>query len=348
VLSNSPDALVSYGWNDRVLALYNNCVATHTGGVIDAPDAFPARVVRIERSACFAIGPDGTDLMLASHPLPVVGDWVVAVPGSVRQILPRWSMLTRLDADGDSVQTIASNIDIVAIVSPADRSSPARVERELALAWDSGAVPLVVVTKTDLDSEGVVDRLTERLVGVDVIPVCATGHVGIEALTARLQPDRTAVLLGPSGAGKSTLANALLGTDRLATGAVRDDDGRGRHTTTSRQMVSIPGGGVLIDTPGLRSLGLGGDIDVSIGFADIREFASRCRFSDCRHEDEPGCAVTAAVATGKLDPDRLASFRKLAREAAWEQRRHDPLLRREERQLWRQRTREVRAKRNRR
>ncbi len=165
----------------------------------------------------------------------------------------------------------------------------------------------------------------------------------MQDLRDRLRPARTAVLLGPSGAGKSTLANALVGTEVLATGAVRDSDQRGRHITTSRQLVSVPGGGVLIDAPGLRSMGLAGDVTVQAAFPDIDALAAHCRFSDCRHQTEPGCAVVAAAALGELDVERLASFRKLERQAAAEARRSDPLLRRSERSELKARARSVRG-----
>ncbi len=339
------DALVPYGWSDRVMALYTSA-ADEVDRRSTAPttiELIPARVTRVERSACIAVGPDGVERSLRAASLPAVGDWVVAGDGEVREILPRWSALARADPDGNGVQTLAADLDLVLVTAPADRASAARVERELALAWDSGALPLVVVTKCDLDAAGVVGELTARLQGVDVLAVSAATGAGVEDLRARLAPNHTAVLLGPSGAGKSTLANALLGSDTLATGAVREGDARGRHTTTSRQLVAVPGGGVLIDTPGLRSLGLHGDLDISAGFPEVSELAERCRFADCRHEDEPGCAVTEALAAGELDPDRLESFHKLAREAAWEQRRHDPLKRRESLRQWKAITKASRA-----
>jgi ribosome biogenesis GTPase len=187
--------------------------------------------------------------------------------------------------------------------------------------------------------------LQARLAGVDVIATSVATGVGIEAVAGWLRPDRTAVLLGPSGAGKSSLANILLGTGRLATGAVRGADHRGRHTTSSRQLVAIPGGGVLIDTPGLRSLALGEGVGGAIEqvFPEIDELAGACRFADCSHEVEPGCAVVGAVAAGGLDPARLASYHKLQKETAAAARRVDPLLRKAELSVWKARTRSVRA-----
>ncbi len=180
--------------------------------------------------------------------------------------------------------------------------------------------------------------LAERLVGVEVLGTSARDRAGVDAVARLLAPDRTAVLLGPSGAGKSTLINSLLGEERLATAAVRDEDARGRHTTTTRDLVAIPSGGVVIDTPGLRSLGLGADRDVGMAsaFADILELAEACRFRDCRHESEPDCAVLEAVRSGGLDADRFASYSKLAGELAYEERRVDPAAARAERERWKQ------------
>jgi ribosome biogenesis GTPase len=343
VFSLIPGALVAYGFNDRVLALLTRVI--NDGDLSsDSPDHYPARVTRVERTECVVVGPDGRDHHLRAQPLPAVGDWVIAAAGAVRQILPRSSTLQRGDPSGAGVQTLAANLDLVVVTTPADRSSATRVEREIAVAWDSGAVPLVVVTKADLDAAGVTAGLGARLVGVDVVAVSVVNGEGIPALRARLRPDRTAVLIGPSGAGKSTLANAIIGSDVLTTGEVRVDDRRGRHTTTSRQLIAIPGGGVLIDTPGLRSLGLTADVDIGAGFPDVEALAARCRFADCRHDGEPGCAVAEALLTGTLDPDRWRSFDKLAREAAWEHRRHEPLAQQTQRRVWKARTKDARAR----
>ena len=189
-----------------------------------------------------------------------------------------------MDPHGDRLQVLAANVDLVLVTCPADRPSIERVERETVLAWDAGAQPAVLVTKADLDADGARGaRSRDRLVGVDVLQTSAHDRAGVDDVAALLAPDRTAVVLGPSGAGKSTLINALLGEDRLATAAVRDEDARGRHTTTTRDLVAIPSGGVVIDTPGLRSLGLGTDRDVGMAnaFADIAELAEGCRFRDC-------------------------------------------------------------------
>ena len=328
-----PGALAAYGWNDRVLALFAE---------VDQPVLEPARVVRVERSACSAVFPDGAARWLHAAVLPSVGDWIAVRGEAVHAVLPRWSELSRADPAGASVQVLAANVDLVLITAPADRLSPARVERELAVAWDSGAQPVVVLTKADLAAVGVEEALAARLVGVDVLAASAPTGRGVSELSQRLRPARTAVLLGPSGAGKSTLANALIGDEVLATGAVREGDQRGRHTTTSRQLVALPGGGVLIDTPGLRSLALGRDVPLDQAFPDIERLAAACRFSDCGHRAEPGCEVVAAASRGELDHERLTSFHKLQREAAAEARRTDPLLRRAEVSIWKSRAKSAR------
>jgi ribosome biogenesis GTPase len=320
--------LPAVGWNDRVLALFND---------LDDPSLEPARVCRVERSACI-VATATADRAVRQPSDPVaVGDWVALDGDVIRAVIPRWSVLARSDPDQHGVQLLAANVDLVFVAAPLDRLSPARVERELTVAWQSGALPCVVVTKCDDPAPETVEALERRLVGVDVVATSAVVGRGVDDLRALLRPGRTAVLLGPSGAGKSTLANALVGEDLLATGAVRGGDHRGRHTTTARQLVAVPGGGVLIDTPGLRSLSLAGAPDVDAAFPDVEALSRRCRFSDCRHEQEPACAVTAAVADGTLDRGRLDSYRKLQREVDADRRRFDPAAREAYMRVWKAR-----------
>ena len=238
---------------------------------------------------------------------------------------------------------LAANVDVVLITAPADRLSPTRVERELVIAWDSGARPVVVLTKLDLASPGAADELAVRLGPVDVIVTSAVSGDGVDALRRLLVHPVTAAFLGPSGAGKSTLINALLGEERLAVAEVRDEDRRGRHTTTSRQLVPLPSGGSVIDMPGLRSLGTDASDEAMVAaFPEIDQLAAHCRFADCAHDREPGCAVVAAVDAGTLDSARLASYDKLIRETAFERRRTDPLARQDEERVWKTRTKEQR------
>jgi ribosome biogenesis GTPase len=242
--------------------------------------------------------------------LPVTGDWVALADHDVDLVLPRWSALERGN------QILATNVDVVFVVASLDRPlNLNRIERELVLGWDSGARPVVVLTKADANPDAgmLAKTVSARAAGVDVVTTSAATGEGIDEVAGHLRPNRTGVLLGPSGAGKSTLVNRLLGVAEQATGEVREGDHKGRHTTSSRHLAVVPAGGVLIDTPGLRSVGLPSAAEggVALAFPDIEEIAVACRFRDCRHAGEPGCAVAAAVDDGRLDPDRVASYRKL-------------------------------------
>jgi ribosome biogenesis GTPase len=296
----SPGALVALGWNARIAAEYRQRAGDSTE---------LARVVRVERTQSCAIGGDGGERVITAPSTPAVGDWVVLADGHVVDVLPRSSVLTRVDPDEVRIQTLAANLDLVIITVPADRPSPARIDRELAIAWASGAEPFVCLTKGDLAPPDLVASLRARLGGLEVTVTSAARNEGIDDLRRLLAPNRTAVLLGPSGAGKSTLANALVGNDDLATGSVRADR-RGRHTTTSRQLVIVPTGGIIIDTPGVRALALAEDTIEQV-FPEIAALVRSCRFANCAHEREPGCAVVKALVAGKIDHDRLARYRKL-------------------------------------
>jgi ribosome biogenesis GTPase / thiamine phosphate phosphatase len=338
VIAEPAATLRSLGWDDRVAARWAD--------IADA-DRVPGRVVRVDRGACL-VGTGGADVH-ARTPAPVaVGDWV-AVRGTpddaaVVAVADRWSALQRRDPSGRT-QLLAVNVDLVFVTAPADRLSLTRVERETVMGWDSGARPVVLLTKCDLAAPGTHDDVAARLVGVDVIAVSIMTGQGVREVAALLQPSATGVLLGPSGAGKSSLANALLGTSRLPTAEVRAGDRRGRHTTAVRELVPVPGGGVLIDTPGLRSLSLALDHGgLAAGFPEIAALARSCRFGDCTHEHEPDCAVTEAVRSGGLPGERLASYHKLRRALAFEARRDDPLAQQAERDLWKQRMKDYRRR----
>jgi ribosome biogenesis GTPase / thiamine phosphate phosphatase len=262
---------------------------------------------------------------------PGVGDFVALIPRpgdvqtTIEHVLPRRTALVRKEAGFRTEgQVLAANIDYVWIVSSLTRElSARRIERFMSVAWDSGAQPVIVLTKADLDDADseMVAEVQAAAVGAEIVTTSAvTGH-GLDALRTLLAGDRTAALVGSSGVGKSTLVNALVGEERLATLPTRDD-AVGRHTTTHRELVRVPTGGLLVDTPGLREL-LAWDGDDSLGdvYADIEELETRCRFRDCRHRSEPGCAITAALASGDLDPDRLRQREKLRRELAFAERR---------------------------
>jgi ribosome biogenesis GTPase / thiamine phosphate phosphatase len=257
----------------------------------------------------------------------------------IEAVLERASAIARGDpGKGTAARVLAANVDTVFVVHPiAAPPNLRRIERELALAWDSGAVPVVVLTKADLSADPAAARAAVETVafGVDVLLTSALAGEGVAPLLAYLAGQRTAVLIGPSGAGKSTLANALLGEQRQATREVRLSDGRGRHQTVARELLLLPGGGLLIDTPGLRSLGLAGaEEGIASTFPEIGQLAPSCRFGDCTHESEPGCAVRAAVEAGELPAERLASYHKLVRESQVAAMKTDLRLRAEEQRKW--------------
>ncbi|MGW2890824.1 ribosome small subunit-dependent GTPase A [Streptomyces griseoruber] len=367
--SSSSHPLAPYGWDADWEAEF-------------APFAeqglLPGRVVRVDRGLCDVVTTDGvvradTEFVVPRDPMKVVctGDWVAVDPeGSdplyVRTLLPRRTAFVRSTSSKRSEgQVLATNIDHVVIcVSLAVELDLGRIERYLALAmscssgeallhksalsWESGAQPVVVLTKADLVPDPVVlthlvQDVETSAPGVPVLPVRARDGEGVEELSALLGRG-TSVLLGASGAGKSTLANALAGADLMAVQATRDLDGKGRHTTTTRNLLPLPGGGVLIDTPGLRGVGLW-DAGGGVGqvFAEIEELARGCRFHDCAHDAEPGCAVRAAVDDGELAPRRLDSYRKLVRENQWIVAKSDARVRADIRQDWKRKKAEGRA-----
>ncbi|WP_405713239.1 ribosome small subunit-dependent GTPase A [Streptomyces xanthophaeus] len=321
----------------------------------------PGRVVRVDRGQCDLMTEDGivradTAFVTPHDPLRVIctGDWAaVEVAGSPRYVkayLPRRTAFVRSTSSQRSEgQILAANVDHAIIaVSLAVELDLGRIERFLALAWESGAQPLVVLTKADLVPDPVVlahlvQDVEHTAPGVQVLTVSSRTGEGTDVLAA-VVGDGTSVLLGISGAGKSTLANALLGAEVMEVQEAREVDGKGRHTTTTRNLLALPGGGVLIDTPGLRGVGLW-DAEAGVGqvFSEIEEYAAQCRFHDCAHEAEPGCAVLAAVDSGELAERRLESYRKLLRENQRIVAKTDARLRAEIRRDWRMKSAEGRA-----
>jgi ribosome small subunit-dependent GTPase A len=292
------------------------------------PGCTPARVTRVDRGRLTVLGADGEtrvhpaaalydDAVLAG---PAVGDWVALRGELAVAVLPRTSAFTRTVAGRSSAaQVVAANLDTVLVVdSLAGETRLRRVERYLAVAWGSGAAPVVVLTKADLcdDVAAAVAEVTEDALGVEVLPVSSVTGFGVDAVRGLLGPGRTGAMVGPSGVGKSSLANALAGETLAVTREIRESDGRGRHTTTARELHLLPGDGMLIDTPGMRELGLYDDAEgVDTAYADVASLAAECRFRDCGHRSEPGCAVAAALDDGSLDPARYTAWRKLQAEA---------------------------------
>ncbi len=277
---------------------------------------------------------------------PATGDWVAFRPPDgdgprvIRALLPRRTQLSRRSAGGrkspdaaSGSQLLAANVDTAFIVTALDEDfSPRRIERYLALVWEGGATPVVLLNKADLcpDLASAVAEAEGAAPGAEVVALSALTGEGVDPLRCFLRPGRTVAFLGSSGVGKSTLVNRLLGEARQATGGIREWDGKGRHTTASRELILLPGGGMLLDTPGLREVGLEGvEEGLEAVFPEIAALAALCRFRDCTHSGEPGCAVEAAAAAGNISAERLGSWRRLSAESAFEAARGDEGAQRE-------------------
>lgn len=325
--------LKNFGWSDALAAEFASLAIPH---------AYPARVVldQRERYTLYTEMGDRTATLSGrfrhqrgASQFPIVGDWAVVqihndTQATIQAILPRRSLITRKVAGSTTnLQPLAANVDVAFLVSGLDQDfNLRRIERYLVLAWDSGANPVLVLNKVDLcpDVESYQSEVEAIAPGVPIVRLSAAQGYGIDGVRNLLNPGETAVLLGSSGVGKSTIINQLLGRDIQSTQATRSHDGKGRHTTTHRELLRIPNGALLIDTPGLREIQLWTSHDgLSDTFTDIEELAHRCRFRDCHHDQEPGCAVQQAIAHGDLDGDRLRSYQKLQRELAHLERKQD-------------------------
>jgi ribosome biogenesis GTPase / thiamine phosphate phosphatase len=278
---------------------------------------------------------------------PVAGDWVaLEVQGSsarIHSVLPRYGTFVRKAAgEANMPQVVGANIDLALLVCALNEDfNPRRLERYIALSQSANIAPLIVLSKADLVSDAApyFDALDKVAAGVSVLPVSSVTGLGLAALNKWLVSGHTVALLGSSGAGKSTLLNALAGADIMPTADIREGDGRGRHTTTHRELVVLPSGVLILDNPGMRELGLwDGASGVKTTFSDIEGLAAMCRFGDCQHGKEPNCAIVAALETGALNTRRWASYQKLKREIAYEEAKGDPLLRMENKKMWKRRT----------
>jgi ribosome biogenesis GTPase / thiamine phosphate phosphatase len=324
---SSASALPALGWS----AHFADHFEPH-----DADGLHAGRVAVQHRGLYVLLGEDGeaeaqvSGRLRHDGELPAVGDWVAHRDGVIHAVLERRSAFVRRAAGNETVaQVVAANVDTAFLVTSLNGDlNPRRIERYLMLAWESGADPVVVLTKLDLteDLTEPLMRVESVAIGVPVLAVSAITGEGLDDFTPFLGEGRTAVLLGSSGVGKSTLVNALLGEERQRVAEIRED-GRGRHTTTRRELLRLPGGGLVLDTPGMRELQLwDADSGMSGAFGDIEELALTCRFSDCGHESEPGCAVRGAVDSGRIE-----SWRKLARELQYLELKQDSRARSEAR-----------------
>ena len=350
--ANPTGALAALGWDDAWAAEAREQAADAVGRV-SRVDRGVVTVLSEAGAVRASLGGEVLDAMARdATAAPCTGDWVTLRHWpddrtTAEAVLTRRTSIVRADPSPDSRgQVLASNLTHAGIVTGLDQvPAMTKLERLLAVAWQSGAAPIVLLTKSDIatDADDVAADVAAAAPGAEVFVCSSVTGDGLDDLRGLLIPGTTLALLGSSGAGKSSLVNALVGADVLTTEQIRGD-GRGRHTSVRRELVLLPDGGSIIDTPGLRGIGLfDSDEGLAATFSDIEELAEQCRFSDCRHETEPDCAVLAAVESGTLAARRLESWRKLLREQAWMAARKDARLRSEQLKVWKQRTKASRS-----
>lgn len=344
-----------YGWSDALRHDFEPHVAQGLS---------PGRVI-VQRRDVYRLATDAGELEArlsgrfrldaGDGEYPVTGDWVAAElradegQATIRALMPRATAFVRwASGPGGGKQVLAANVDVAFLAASLNADlSPRRLERYLAAARESGAEAVVVLTKADAcdDVERHVAEIEAIALGAAVIAISSRTGQGLEALAAHMRPGKTAVLLGSSGVGKSTLVNALAGSERMATKVILEEGARGQHTTTHRELILLPSGALILDTPGMREFGLyDAEGGVAATFEDVEALAAECRFSNCSHGREPGCAVQAALASGTLDPERLAAFQKLQREMSHERRKEDPLAKAADRKVWISRNKAGRAR----
>jgi ribosome biogenesis GTPase / thiamine phosphate phosphatase len=342
------------GWNSFFSEAY---ISFEDTGLV------PARIKRVERGHFFAVTDEHEYDAVLSGSLrhtstsetdyAVIGDWVLLYPQAdgkslIEHLLPRKSFLSRKEPGETSrIQPIAANVDTLFILLPmAENFNTRRIERYILLALNAMITPVVVLTKSDTvaNPQDYIEAALSVSAGCEVFGISSKTESGLALLEPFLKEGFTVALLGPSGSGKSSLVNALMKAETAREGAVRNSDGRGKHTTTSREFFMLPSGAMVIDNPGIRELALSADDTVfAEGFHDIESLSAECRFKDCRHESEPGCAVLRAAESGRLEPGRLAAFRKLLKESRYIASLSDVRIRDEEKRKWKQIKKSVRT-----
>ena len=357
----SGPTLEALGWTPALAGAFAAVPADALAGSVPEPWAeraegdgrLPARVVAEDRGSYQVLSPAGEQRASVTGrfrfetgdaaAFPAVGDWVAIGAGPtedtvIHAVLPRRSALIRQAAGRRTeAQVVGANLDVVFVVASLNGDlNLRRLERYVAVAWESGAEPVVLLSKADLtdDVQTTLAGVSAVAAGAAVLVVSSFNGRGVEAVRARIGPGRTAAFVGSSGVGKSTLLNRLAGEERAGVSEIRAGDARGRHTTTRRQIHLLPEGGLVLDTPGMRELALWDGEGLDQSFADIEALAAACRFADCAHGAEPGCAVRAAIAAGSLPATRLESWVKLQREASHHERKVSVLARHEERRKW--------------